>query len=35
MRTIRMNRPHIHVEPALNSAEPESVPMEILLKRDL
>ena len=27
--------PHIHVEPALNSAEPESVPMEILLKLDL
>jgi len=27
--------PHVHVEPALKSAEPESVPMEILLKPDL
>jgi hypothetical protein len=27
--------PHTHVEPALNSAEPESVPLEILLKVDL
>ena len=23
---------HVHIEPAFNSAEPESVPMEILLK---
>lgn len=27
--------PHTHVELALNSAEPESVPLEVLLKADL
>jgi hypothetical protein len=27
--------PHTHIEPALNSAEPDSVPLEILLKADL
>jgi hypothetical protein len=26
--------PHSHIEPALNSAEPDSVPLEILLKDD-
>jgi len=27
--------PHTHVEPALNTAEPDSVPLEFLLKADL
>jgi hypothetical protein len=27
--------PHIYVEPALNSAEPDSVPIEFLVKPDL
>jgi hypothetical protein len=31
----RHEPPHTHVEPALNSAEPESVPLEVLLKPDL
>jgi hypothetical protein len=31
----RHEPPHTHVEPALNSAEPGSVPLEILLKADL
>ena len=26
--------PHVHVEPALNTAEPESVPMELYLTAD-
>ena len=31
----RHRPPHTHIEPALNSAEPGSVPMEILLEPDL
>src|SRR4051812_20535571 len=27
--------PHVHVEPALNTAEPQSIPMEILFKANL